>query len=100
MIDDVCNGGVGEGGVGEGRVGGYSEDGGRRVGIEYVSRCFSTISGNLIVSGAFTDCILLTISCLGANDLTWLRSTNSSEMAHSYSSLVGLRSGGFQRIVE
>ena len=49
-IYDVCNGSVGEG-----RGGGFSEDDGRRLGMEYVNRGFS------IISGASTNYIFSTI---------------------------------------
>ena len=68
MIDDVCNCGVGEG-----RGGGFLEVDGRKVGMEYVGRGFSTISSDSIVSPASTDSIFSTNYCLGSIGPTGLK---------------------------
>ena len=78
MIDDVCNYGVGEGGVGEGRGGGFLEVDGRKVGMEYVGRGFSTISSDSIVSPASIDSIVSTNYWLGSIGSTGLKLKISS----------------------
>ena len=78
MIDDACNCGVGEGGVGECRGGGFLEVDGRKVGMEYVGRGFSTISSDLIVYPASTDSIFSTNYWLGSIGSTGLKLKISS----------------------
>ena len=73
MIDDVCNYGVGEG-----RGGGFLEVDGRKVGMEYVGRGFSTISSDSIVSPASTDSIFSTYYWIGSIGSTGLKLKISS----------------------
>ena len=58
----IVDGGVGEGGVGEGRGCGFSEDDGRRIGMESFGRGFLTNFGDLIGLVPSTDSACSTIS--------------------------------------